>query len=306
MKEILVIHYSQTGQLNDIVKNIVGPMDKDAVTITFHEIRPINPYPFPWGRIAFFDTFPESFLQIPCPLEPVSEEVLSKKYDLVIVGYQVWFLTPSIPVNSFLKSPEAKQLLSNTPVVTVIGARNMWVMAQEKMKKLLLDCNALLVGNIALVDRAPNNISVITIEYWLLGGKKDRKWGVFPTPGVSNKDIKNAARFANPIMDALASGNFDDLQKHLLTLKAVSVHPYLVATDKRGNVIFSKWAKMLIKRGGPNTPKRQKLLPYFNYYMIFAIWVIAPIVFIVFLLTYLPLYGKIKQEKKYYSSVAIK
>jgi hypothetical protein len=79
-----------------------------------------------------------------------------------------------------------------------------------------------------------------------------------------------------------------------------------VATDKRGNVIFSKWANMLIKKGGPKTPKRLKILPYFNYYMIFAIWVIAPIVFIVFLLTYVPLFKKIKQDKKYYTSVATK
>ena len=71
------------------------------------------------------------------------------------------------------------------------------------MKKLLVANNSKLVGNIALVDRNMNHISVITIVHWLMGGKKTKMLGIFPKPGVSDNDIEAASRFGLPIKNAL-------------------------------------------------------------------------------------------------------
>ena len=310
MREVLVIYYSQSGQLTEILKNISSAISDENVNISYCEILPKSclpagskKYPFPWKQEQFYGAFPETFLQIPTELEPFPTEVLQKKYDLIILGYTVWFLTPSIPINSFLKSANAKTLLSNTPVVTVSASRNMWIMAQEKVKKLLVENNAKLVGNIALVDRNPNHISVITIEHWLMGGKKTRMFGIFPKPGVSDKDIEAASRFGTPIKEALLKDEYSKLQNNLLEVGAVKVDPSLIATDIRGNMVFTKWANHLIKKEGE---QRKKWLIFFKYYLLLAIWVIAPIVFVVFLLTYFPKYRKIQREKTYYSSVAFK
>lgn len=303
MKEVLVIYYSQTGQLTDILKNIVAPLLDEKVSITYCEIAPKNKFPFPWTETEFYDAFPETFLQIPTPLEAIPTEILQKKYDLMILGYTTWYLSPSIPINSFLKSAEAKALLANTPVVTISASRNMWIMAQEKVKKLLVANHAKLVGNIALADRSPNHISVITIVHWMMGGKKTRFLGIFPKPGVSENDIEAASRFGIPIKNALLKNEYATLQKNLLEVGAIKIDPSLIATDKRGNVVFGKWANHLIKKEGK---ERKKWLVFFKYYLLFAIWVIAPIVFIVFLLTYLPMYRKIQRDKAYYSSVALK
>ena len=306
MKEILILYYSQTGQLFDILKNITSEINNSEVTITYYEIVPEKAYEFPWKQEKFYDAFPESFLQIPSKIHPPTPDILDKKYDLVILGYQVWYLTPSIPINSFLKSDSAKKLLKNTPVVTVVACRNMWIKAQEKMKKLLIANEAKLVGHIALIDNHINHISVITISHWMFSGKKDAYLGIFPKPGVSDHDIENATRFGTPIKAALLNNNFSYLQEHLLKLNAVHINPFLVLTDIRGNVLFSKWANLIIKKGKPGSPKRLKWIGIFKYYLLFAIWVIAPIVFIVFLLTYLPTYQKRNRERKYYSSVALK
>lgn len=306
MKEVLVVYYSQTGQLHDIVKNVVSGIEDTNVNITYFEIIPEKPFEFPWNKNTFFDCFPESFLQIPASFISPSEELLNKKYDLVLLGHQVWYLTPSIPLNSFLKSDVAKKLLKDTPVVTIIGARNMWVMAQEKVKKLLVDCDAKLVGNIALVDRHINHISVITIVNWMMKGKKDKMWGIFPKPGVSDEDISNASKFGSPIKSALVANDFSNLQDNLLKLNAVIIKPFLVLADSRANLLFSKWANLIIKKGPAGDPNRRKWLVLFNYYLLFAIWVIAPIVFIVFLFTYIPMLKKVNSDKKYYASVDLK
>lgn len=306
MKEILVVYYTQSGQLFDILENLTSTIKGEDVNITYYKIELKEPFPFPWVGDTFYDSFPETFLQIPSKIHPPENEILNKKYDLVLLGYQVWFLTPSPPINSFLKTEFAKKLLENTPVVTIVACRNMWIQAQEKVKRLLAKNEAEHVGHIALVDRHINHISVITIEYWMTTGKKDRKWGIFPKPGVSDKEISNASKFGNPIREALLTNNFETLQDNLLKLNAVKVNPYLVMTDARGNVLFGKWANLLSKKGGPGNPNRLKWIRLFKFYLKFAIWIIAPIVFIVFLLTYLPTNQKRNRERKYYSSVYLK
>ena len=306
MKEVLVVYYTQSGQLFDILQNITATLGTTEVNISYHKITLEEPFPFPWTKDKFYDAFPESFLQIPAGLHPPKPEILDKKYDLILLGYQVWFLTPSPPINSFLKSKAAEKLLKDTPVVTVVACRNMWVQAQEKVKRLLKTNKANLVGHIALVDRHINHISVITIAHWMFSGRKDRMWGIFPKPGVSDAEIASASKFGQPISEALMSNSYEDLQSNLLALDAVKVNPYLIKTDERGNIIFSKWANLLIKKGGPGNPTRSKWIGLFKFYLKFAIWIIAPIVFIVFLLTYLPTASTRKKDKEYYSSVLLK
>jgi hypothetical protein len=221
------------------------------------------------------------------------------KYDLVLFHYQVWFLSPSIPVNSFLKSPEAKQLLNNTPVVTISGSRNMWFLAQEKIKALLKQNGALLKGNIALVDRVGNLVSVITIVEWMFSGKKEKHLGIFPLPGVSQKDIDDSVKFGHTINAALKQNDFDGLQDKLLAQDAVRVSPYLVAVDKKGNYVFSKWTAIISKRND----KRKKLLKIFVIYLVLAIWVISPIVYILHVFTYPFTISKHKKTIQYYKGV---
>jgi hypothetical protein len=302
LKKVLVVYYTQSGQLLDIASNVMSELNAaEDVAVSFYEIKLEEDFPFPLPKPVFYDAFPESFLQIPRPLKDMDNLVLKQKYDLVVLAYQVWYLSPSIPFNSFLKHDTARALLKDTPVITLIGCRNMWVMSQEKVKKLLADAGARLVGNIALVDRHINHISVITILHWAFTGMKTRLFGIFPKPGVSDKDIDEATKFGKPILESLRKGDFTGLQDKLLEKGAVLIKPFLIVTDKRANLIFSKWSNFIYKRSKNNPQKRRKLLKYFSLYLMFAIWVIAPVVFILYLLTY-PFTAKKRKEERYYYS----
>lgn len=305
-KKILVVYYSQSGQLFEILKNIISQISSPDIQIDYYQISTKPDFPFPWDKVSFFDAFPESFLQIPREIVPPPKEILGTNYDLIILGYQVWFLSPSIPVNSFLKSKYAQNLFAHTPVVTVSGSRNMWIMAQEKIKQRLAVLQSKLMGNIALVDRHINHISVITIVKWMFSGEKKSYMGILPKPGVSEADIKASKRFGLPIKNALLYDNFEELQNKLYELGAVKIKPFLILTDKRANLLFKPWANFVRKKGGAGNPKRQKRLKLFNYYLIIAIWVFMPIVFVIFLLVYLPRYKAIKKEIAYYSSTRLK
>lgn len=300
MKNVLVLYFTQSGQLHEIAKNVSEPLVADSnINVVFHRIEMVQPFPFPWNKESFFDAFPESFLQIPARLKPVPQHVADMQYDLVLFHYQVWFLSPSIPITSFLKSPDAKKILSNTPVVTVSGSRNMWFLAQEKIKTLLAQNGAHLKGNIALTDRAGNLISVVTIVEWMFSGKKKRHLGIFPLPGVSAKDISGSVKFGETIRTALTDNNFTGLQDKLVAQGAVRISPYLVNVDTKGNYIFSKWASYIIAR----PKKRRVLLKFFVVYLVVAIWVISPIVYILHILTNPFNSKKNKRLIKYYSGV---
>lgn len=65
--------------------------------------------------------------------------ITGKRYDLLIVAFQPWFLHPSLPMTSFMQNEIAETLISGTKILTLIGARNMWLNAQEKIKNILLD-----------------------------------------------------------------------------------------------------------------------------------------------------------------------
>ena len=200
MERILVVYYSQSGQLKQIVDHFVAPFIGAGISVDYYEIEMETPFPFPWNNEAFFGAFPESFLQIPQPIKPLPAAIMEQQYSLVVLAYQVWYLSPSIPITSFLKSEQAAHLLSGKPVVTLSGTRNMWIKAQEKIGQMLQKYNATILANIALTDRHHNHISVLTIVHWLFTGEKDRYLGIFPLPGVSDRDIASATQYGEIVL----------------------------------------------------------------------------------------------------------
>lgn len=303
MKKVLVLHYSQSGQLTEILKSLTSGMNANNVELEFVDIRPKNKFPFPWKGDSFFEQMPESVLGKPCELDEITTR--HDQYDLIILGYQVWFLNPSVPFNSFLQSDKARTLLNNTPVVTVAGVRNMWVMAQEKIKNELQKIGARLVGNIILEDKNPNLISVVTIQHWLFTAKKSRFLGFFPLPGVSQEDIDGTKRFGTTIEEALLTDDCNNLQEKLVKQNAVRIVDTIVFVEKRATTLFGIWANLIEKKG--TTQKKKKLwLRVFNYYLLFAIFIISPIVILLYSIGRLFFLGKVKKEKLYYQGVKLK
>ena len=299
-KKILVLYYTQTGQLRDIVKNLVAPFEqkKEEYNITYYEIKMKKDFPFPWSPDVFYDTFPETYRQIPQEILPPPEEVLNQKFDLVIFGYQVWFLTPSIPIISFLKSEYAPKILENTKIITVSGTRNMWMLSQEKLKDYFKKLKTQLVGNIALVDRHDNYTSVITILNWLQTGNKEQP-KPFPKAGVSDKEIAEAGKYGTIIEKHFSQNNFESLQPELVKNGAVEIRPFLIKVETVGNKLFKVFSGIILKK----PEKRKFWVGVYKFYLMAAIWVVSPIVLILFNLTTPIFWCKRKKQIKYFQGI---
>ena len=277
MKKVLVVHYSQSGQLTDIVASVLGPLASDkTIEITTMALEPQPAYPFPWTTQRFCDVFPESVEGIPCRLAP-SDLDPQASFDLIILAYQVWYLAPSLPVQAFLQSPEARRLIKGTPVVTVIGCRNMWLLAQERVKRQINDLGGFIAGNIVLGDRASNLVGVVTIAYWMLTGRKDRFLRLFPRPGVDVTDIRSAYRFGIILRKALQCDIASLDQRVLNAVGAVRVAPAYIIFEHRIQKIFRIWARFIRRKGGPGAPARQRRVRCFFYYLLVAIGILAPL-----------------------------
>lgn len=275
MTRILVLHYSQTGQLTHAVKSLLSPLaNRPDVEIVWQNLEPVEPFPFPWGFFRFFDTFPECVHLDPPPIRPVAFGPTAR-FDLVVLSYQVWFLSPSLPVTAFLKS-EAAWVLRDTPVITFIACRNMWLSAQEKMKGLLRDLGARLIDNVVLVDQGPPWATFITTPRWVLTGKKNGFWGIFPPAGVSAAEIAAAARFGRALADALPL--LQSAQGPLLSgLGAVKVIPGYITGEKIAHRSFRLWGKLLRAIGKPGNPLRRLVLVVYIVFLVAMILTVMPL-----------------------------
>jgi hypothetical protein len=300
--KILAIYYTQSGQLAEIVKNFVSPI-QDA-EIEFIQFKPKNDFPFPWTDEVFYNTMPECVQEIPVELEEITFK--HQKYDLIIFGYQPWFLSPSVPATSLLKSEEFKRIVKDTPVITVIGSRNMWLNSQESVKKMLLEAGGKLVGNVPLIDRTTNLVSAVTIVHWMLTGNKTRKYGFLPLPGVSDEDIKGVAKIGAILNNSLKQNKLDEFQKEVVKAGAVNINPNILFIEERAKKIFVMWAA-LIKKKEQKNGSRSFWVKFFKVYLLFALFGVSPILLTVYNLLVRPFTGaSLKKKKEYFYRTELK
>ena len=303
-QKILVVHYSQSGQLTEIIQNFIRTFkSKPGVyELFFHTIKPEPEFPFPWTSERFYDAFPESVTETPVKLN-LLPEVLKQRYDLIILGYQVWYLSPSIPISSFLQSNDFKSIAKGTPIFSINGCRNMWYKAYDSIINSIKSVNGNPIGHIVLFDKAQNLISVVTIIYWMLSGKKDKYLGLFPKPGISDKDIFEAEKYGQILEENFITNKLDNVQISIIKAGGVEVIPHLMSMEKKAKRIFQLWASFVQKKGVPQNPARRFRLKLFKYYLLFMIYFVSTIAMLLYYLFYPINAKKIKRNIKHFQGL---
>ncbi|QJB41933.1 dialkylresorcinol condensing enzyme [Chitinophaga oryzae] len=301
--KVLVVYYTQTGQLKRIIDHVLAPL-ANSVDITYEELVPVQPFPFPWGKQQFYDTMPETVQDTPRGIQPLKVDV-NAHFDLVLLAYQPWFLSPSQPTAAFLQSEAAARLLKGKPVITLLGSRNMWLNAQERVKGYLHRMGAHLAGNIVLVDKSPNLVSLITILRWAFKGKKEAT-RFLPQAGVQENEIITSSRFAGPIATALETGKWESLHPQLMSLDAVELLPNLVLLENNGISAFRFWAKFISAKGGPGAPARQGRVTMYRTLLLIGIFVLTPITLISSFIKLNLKRNELKREVEYYKGIGLR
>jgi len=278
MKNVLIVSYSQSGQLAGIVAALARPLETGGIRVHHEVLRPEPAFPFPWSFFAFLDAFPESVRLDPRPNKPLAIPV-DTTFDLVILAWTVWYLSPSQPITAFLQSTEGKQLLAECPVVSLVACRNMWVSAFDTLKTLVAEAGGRLVDHVALIDESPAMSTFITTPRWMLTGRRDRFLGL-PPAGINVQQTAGAARFGTALAGALARNEEKCGQPMLSGLRAVKITPYLVMSDRSGWRVFRMWSGFVRLFGRAGQRRRIPALMLFAFYLIAVILTFVPLYFV--------------------------
>lgn len=240
MKRVLVVCYSQTGQLKACADAFTAALRADPeVQVDLVEPRVEADYPYPMGLRAFLGVFPESVLGEPPPLRPLPLDPKAR-YDLVVLAYQVWYLSPALPAVAFLKS-EAGEVLRDTPVVALCACRNMWQRGWVELKKLIDGRGGRIIDHLVLVDQGPAWATFYTTPRWLLWGQKEG--GPFPPAGVSAEAIEGLRPLGELLRDAVRDGRLGSSIYRAAGRPVVEVQKRFLIPELAAKTLFRVWAR---------------------------------------------------------------
>lgn len=224
----VVYLYSQTGQLREVADAWTAPLVARGWDVRWVDVEPLVTFPFPWPIRRFFGLFPAAV--DPGALVELAEPAGgfdTEPEELVILAYQVWYLAPSLPIRSLVKThPES---VRNREVVSLIACRNMWYSAAIEMAGLLQSAGARSVRVVAATDTRRQSTSLVTTLHWLLTGSREPfLW--FGRPGVGDAEL---ARVASAGRCVAESGQCPQ--------SAAPVVPSLAAADLLAGTVFRRW-----------------------------------------------------------------
>jgi hypothetical protein len=149
--------------------------------------------------------------------------------ELVILAYQVWYLAPSLPIRSLLKThPEA---VRGRTVVSLIACRNMWYSAAIEASGMLRSAGARRVDVVAATDTRGSSTTLVTTLRWLLTGKRAPfLW--FGRAGVGDDELTRVAAIGQSIAESRPCPQ-----------DAAPIVPALAAADVIAGKVFRKWGR---------------------------------------------------------------
>ncbi|OBF15450.1 hypothetical protein A5725_04465 [Mycobacterium kubicae] len=229
-RRAVVYLYTQTGQLREVAQALTAPLEARGWDIRWVDVRPRNAFPFPWPIRRFFGVFPQAVdPQALVELVEPAGGFTTAADELVILAYQVWYLAPSLPIRSLLKThPEVVQ---GRTVVSLIACRNMWYSAAIEACGLLRSAGARRVDVVAATDTRRSSTTLVTTLRWLLTGKRAPfLW--FGRAGVGDDELARVTAVGQCIAESRSCA-----------ADAAPVVPALAAADIIAGKVFRRWGR---------------------------------------------------------------
>lgn len=266
--KILAVSFSQTGQLERTLGTFLEPFGGQNFQITQIKVEPEHPFPFPWGFLPFFEAMPETVLGIPRRVKSIAIDP-NASFDLVVLGYQPWFLSLSQPVQAFLNQYGAL-IFKNRPVIAITACRDMWHEAFLQLRSAVEGFGGRIVEHVVVTDPTPKLLSLFTTPIWLAFGKK--KFLAFPEAGLRTPEYafvrSQGARYGNFLKNqkTLPASGF------LMDPSRLDINK--VFTEILGRALFRVSARFAVACGHPGTWQRRVAIGWFLCYFLVSLPVI--------------------------------
>jgi menaquinone-dependent protoporphyrinogen IX oxidase len=209
---VLLVYYSHTEQakkVSDAMAEVLRGRgcDVSQAGIEFtdpHYAKNFKVFPF---KHAVFGILPLLWPQLRRKTGQIRipEEAKAGDYDLVCLGSPTWFFTSAMPMRSYLKSDEAREVLAGKPFTAYVVCRRYWSVNLKEVKKLGTAQGGEYVDGIHFSYQGGQIRSLLALlSYFGKGEMRERSLGIKIPPTNLKPDFGDQAQeFANKLADGL-------------------------------------------------------------------------------------------------------
>jgi hypothetical protein len=210
---VLFVYYTLSQQARRVSKAMTDTFESAGCEVTeavigFTDKRYAKQFDhFPWKH-AFFGVL----RMLPAQLRRAKGEIeipdaaATAGYDLVVVGSPTWWLTTSMPIRSYLASPEATKVLGSKAFASYVVCRRYWGNNQKTVKRLGTKAGGAYADGIHFQYAGGQVRSLLSlISYMGSGEYKERFLGVKIPPTNLQAGFEDvSAAFARNLVETVA------------------------------------------------------------------------------------------------------
>jgi hypothetical protein len=210
---VLFVYYSHTQQAQRVCDAMADVLRERGCDVTKAKIEFTDPrysdkfaqFPF---RHAVRDILPLYWPQARRKTGQIRipEEAKAGDYDLVCFGSPTWFFRTCMPLRSYLKSEEARAVLSGKPFAAYVVCRRYWRMNLDEVRELGTEQGGEWVDGIHFTYEGGQVRSLLSLlSYFGKGEMRERSLGIKIPPTNLKPDFgEQAQAFANKLAESLA------------------------------------------------------------------------------------------------------
>ncbi len=207
---VLLLYYSYTGQSKKVLDAAGEVFRERGYEVAEAPIEFTDPrYAERFSRFPMRKVWPEFLGMLPAQMLRrtgeirTRDEVRTGDFDLICIGSPTWWRTVSMPLRSFLKSQEARNLLDGKRFAVFAVCRRYWRENLAGVRKLAEKKGGRYVDGIYFTYPGRQAPSMLSLTSYLGSGEyKNRYLGVkLPPTNISDQQIEESRRFASRIAD---------------------------------------------------------------------------------------------------------
>jgi menaquinone-dependent protoporphyrinogen IX oxidase len=209
---VLLLYYTYTGQSLKVLEAAAEVFRDRGCEVRTAQIEFTDPrFAERFSRFPMRRVWPDMLSVLPAQLRRASGEIRTPDavrdgdYDLICIGSPTWWRTASMPMRSFLKSDEARQLLAGKPFAVFVVCRRYWRENLAAVRKLATGRGGRYAGGVHFGYPGGQLRSMLALTSYLGTGEyRDRYLGVrIPVTNVQPEQLEQSRKFASDLADSL-------------------------------------------------------------------------------------------------------
>ena len=209
---VLLLYYTYTGQSLKVLEAAGEVFSERGCEVHNAEIEFTDRrFAERFSRFPMRHVWPDMLSVLPAQVRRAAGEIRTPEavrnggYDLICIGSPTWWRTTSMPMRSFLKSDEARNLLASKPFAAFVVCRRYWRDNLRTVRKLGEKRGGRYVGGVHFEYPGGQIRSLLSLTSYLGSGDyRDRYMGLrIPTTNVQPEQLEETRRFAITLADRL-------------------------------------------------------------------------------------------------------